>query len=223
MSDDDSWYVAKTQDDGVIARLQARIAELEAEKESWGNEFNAIMIMKDRVAELVAKLAFAYAECQHWRNDFDKQSERVASLEMQRDSLVSRVKELESYSQAMARAHDENARLREALEDIEAGKGDPLSNQSDGTGSSVSALMRRAERALSRQGDEMSTVINTNSQTRMTSTGQAQAGQQSAQDYLRSSIAGHPCPRKANPAWRCEQCEWLERAIAQHTGEDKHG
>lgn len=45
--------VKELQDD--LRSLLARIAELEAEKESWGNEFNAVIIMKERVDELEAE------------------------------------------------------------------------------------------------------------------------------------------------------------------------
>jgi hypothetical protein len=37
---DESWYVAKTQDDGEIARLQAKVRWMETEHEKWCPHFH---------------------------------------------------------------------------------------------------------------------------------------------------------------------------------------
>lgn len=46
--------------------LEARIAQLEAERETWGNEFNAVCAMKEQLrnaSERVSELSKALNEC----------------------------------------------------------------------------------------------------------------------------------------------------------------
>lgn len=95
---------------------------------------------------LLEKLKFVTAKLQ-------EQTERVFSLEFDKKTLYDANQLAHQGWGEMEKKLDhleaENARLREALEDIEAGKGDAIGG---GTRSDTYAsLMRRAERALSRQ------------------------------------------------------------------------
>lgn len=78
--------------DIALSEAKKRISELEAERESWGNEFSAVITMKERITELelannrlrktwredtedLAKIRVAH------RRELEKQAERVSELE----------------------------------------------------------------------------------------------------------------------------------------------
>lgn len=79
--------------------LQGRIAQLESEKEFWGNEFVAVHMAKDRIKEQNARIASQeatiatleaalkfYAEAEHYHDKYPTQSCGCCSIQV--DSLV---------------------------------------------------------------------------------------------------------------------------------------